>query len=58
MLRFAQHDSQDSSQGSPSPLTGEVFSPNVYVTTGLIDLGNYYRLKYVTGYYWANLKVF
>jgi|GEM_PF-4007300 len=29
MLRRAQHDSQDSGQGSPSPLTGEVFSPNV-----------------------------
>ena len=29
MLRCAQHDSQDSGQGSPSPLTGEVLSPNV-----------------------------
>src|SRR5258708_13018890 len=27
---WAQHDSQDSGQGSPSPLTGEVFSPNVW----------------------------
>jgi len=28
MLRCAQHDSQDSGQGSPSPLTGEVLSPH------------------------------
>jgi len=35
MLRCAQHDSQDSGQGSPSPLTGEVLSPNVYLRTGL-----------------------
>ncbi len=30
MLRCAQHDSSDSGPGSPSPLTEEVLSPNVW----------------------------
>ena len=30
MLRCAQHDSSDGGPGRPSPLTGEVFSPDVY----------------------------
>jgi len=37
MLRCAQHDRQDSSQGSPRPLTGEVFSPNVWVFGSRLD---------------------
>jgi len=36
ILRCAQHDSQDSGQGSPSPLTGEVVSPNVYIAPRII----------------------
>src|SRR5438128_1254423 len=32
----AQHDSQDSGQGSPSPLTGEVLSSNVWEFVALV----------------------
>ena len=34
----AQHDSQESGQGSPSPLTGEVLTSNVWEFVALVAL--------------------
>ena len=43
MLRCAQHDSEDSGQGSPSPLIGAVLSPNVYFKLDLLAIFRWAR---------------